>query len=70
MKNDELRALVAKVRTMQSEGQNTCTALDSTKQQLAYVTEQHSQTTAQISNCQVIVLNISAYLKLYGKGKL
>ena len=53
IKNDELRSVVAKLHTVQSEDQNKATALESTQEQLVYVTEQHSQGTVQVQRLQV-----------------
>ena len=53
MKNDELRKLVAKLNTVQSEEQNKATALSSTQKQLAQVTEQHSQEGHKLQVLQV-----------------
>ena len=52
-RNNELRALTAKLNIAESSTQNQVTALDSTQRQLATVTEQHSQAEAYIKELEV-----------------
>ena len=51
-----MRALVAKLRIAENEDQNKATALNSTQEQLSYITEQQSHTSLQLGELEVLNL--------------
>ena len=52
-RNEEYRSVIARLRTAESEDMNKSTALNSTQEQLASVTEQHSQATTRLLETEV-----------------
>lgn len=52
-RNHDYRSLQAKLRTAESEELSKSTALNSTQEQLAAITEQHSQTTNHLLEVEV-----------------